>query len=282
MPWPRLADSQASAGRRDSTLRARRAKANRGRSRTPKASYQRSSAGWYSARPSRQPWSGLRRRPHSTVPPPRSSRILRIAIPPAASTATASTAARIQTAPSSSAAATQPSEPALSGLVAGSPELSPEVTDVRALLVARAGRFQRLVQGRLRRGAVNAAAELGLAGQDRYPVIGHGQEAAADRAGKLTAGRLVPLRQDPDDAARREYAEHGGVTGKDADIAVQGLGDHPLGIAGPDLSLRSDDLYPQRHGVTSRDPGTTTAPPAAVTAAPAPWPSSPRPRFRRT
>ena len=46
MPWPRLADSQASAGRRDATLSARRAKTARGLSSTPNASYQRSSSGW--------------------------------------------------------------------------------------------------------------------------------------------------------------------------------------------------------------------------------------------
>jgi hypothetical protein len=67
--------SSTAAGRRETTVSARRWKTRSGRSSTPSAPNQYSSSRWKESRPRRQLPAGARRRmAHSTVPPLRSSR----------------------------------------------------------------------------------------------------------------------------------------------------------------------------------------------------------------
>ena len=91
--------------------------------------------------------------------------------------------------------------------------------------------------------------ELSLGGQDRHPVVGHGQEPAADR--RAHRGPRRRPRTDLDQAALGQDAEHRRVPGQDADVALGGLGDHDPGLAGPQLAIRHDQRYLQRHRSSS-------------------------------
>jgi hypothetical protein len=72
---PRAEPSSGAAGRRETTVSARRGKTCSGRYSTPSAPYQYSSSRWKESRPRRQlPTTAGRRSAHSTVPPLRSSR----------------------------------------------------------------------------------------------------------------------------------------------------------------------------------------------------------------
>src|SRR5580698_1468319 len=150
----------------------------------------------------------------------------------------------------------------------------PVVAHVRGLLrPARGwpGRLQRLVQRGLRGGRVYVPAQLALPGQDGDTVVGHGQEPA--RYGREHVGLARIVHPDLHGAALGQDADDRRMVGQQADLAIQGPGDDHLGLAGPDLTLRLDQLYVHHDRAPRRD---------SVTTAPCPWPSSPRPRSRRT
>src|SRR5262249_52301794 len=108
------------------------------------------------------------------------------------------------------------------------------------------------------------------------------------------------LRQDPHETAGRQDAEHRRVSGQHADIAVECLGNYAVGVACPDLALRDNEHYAQRHSASLRDSVTLLALRDSVTllalrdsvtllalrdsvtTARAPSPSARRPRSRRT
>src|SRR5882757_5513206 len=177
MPGPRLAASASVGRRRDTTVRSRRGNTTSGRIVSPRAPNQFSSSRWYDAKPSRQDPSGPRRRPHSTVPPPRSSRKRRAAMPTAAKTRMIRKAANSQAASSASAPPTE----TLGLVVACGPQERPRVLGLGRLLGTRTGLGQRGVEFAPRLLPVDFLGEASLGGQDRYPVVGHGQEPAADR-----------------------------------------------------------------------------------------------------
>ncbi|GAA2885324.1 hypothetical protein GCM10010517_48920 [Streptosporangium fragile] len=57
---------------------------------------------------------------------------------------------------------------------------------------------------------------------------------------------------DRQQAALDENTEHGRVLRHDTDLAVDGLGNHHVGLARPELTLRGDDAYSQlRHFLSS-------------------------------
>jgi len=96
-------------------------------------------------------------------------------------------------------------------------------------------------------GAMHLAGEFGLGGQDRHPVIRHRQEPAADR------GSDPPLViDDLGYAALGQGAEHRRVPGQDADVALEGLGDHHAGLARPQLAVGHDQLHAQAHRSSPR------------------------------
>src|SRR5262250_2446900 len=178
MPGPRLTASAASASRREVMDRARRESTSSGVSRTPTPLYQRSSSAPYAATPSRQVPPGLRS-PHSTVPPPRSSRIRRPARATAASTTMTRKTAKIQAASSASVSLIPgPAAASSSGPLARRPQQRPGVFHLGRLFLRRHrdGALQRGVQLRLDGGGVHGGGQPGLAGQDRHPVVRHRQE----------------------------------------------------------------------------------------------------------
>src|SRR5262249_51954864 len=256
MPGPRLTASAASASRRDVMDRLRRESTPPRVSRTPTPLYQRTSSGW-AATPSRQVPRG-RRSPHSTVPPPRSSRIRRPAMAAAASTTTTRKTAKIQAASSASVSLIPgPAAASSSGPLACSPQQCPGVFHLGRLLLRRhrGGALQRGIQLRLDGAGVHRGGQLGLAGQDRHPVVRDRQEAAAPRGQHVLAGAGgLPAClgvDDADEAALGQDPEHRAMAGQDAEVPVQGLGDHHPGAPGPDLPVRCDQLYPKRHRATS-------------------------------
>src|SRR5258708_37103580 len=90
------------------------------------------------------------------------------------------------------------------------------------------------------------------------------------------------------------------MPGQQADVAVERLGDHAVGVTRPDFALGDDQLHVQGHSVTSRDSVTVLALResvtvlalrdsvtvlalrASVTTAPAPSPCARRPLSRRS
>src|SRR5215472_17903115 len=127
------------------------------------------------------------------------------------------------------------------GLFARGPQLGSQVSRYGWLALA----VLRRAEGRLELGSrhrlVDVGAEHRLPGQNRHPVVGHGQEPVADSRPDPAVGRGV-LRQYAHHAAWLEDTEHRRVTGQNAYIAVEGLGDHPVSGARPHLALGDDQL----------------------------------------
>src|SRR6266704_1234849 len=90
------------------------------------------------------------------------------------------------------------------GLVACGPQARPRVLDRGWLLGTRTGLGQRGVEFPPRLLPVDFLGEASLGGQDRYPVVGHGQEPAADRG----AHRVRVVAEDLDQAALGQNAEY--------------------------------------------------------------------------
>src|SRR2546429_5241281 len=97
-------------------------------------------------------------------------------MPTAARTRMTRKAAKSQAASSASAPPTE-----TLSLVAGGPQERPRVLGLGRLLGTRIGLGQRGVEFAPRLLPVDFLGEASLGGQDRYPVVGHGQEPAADR-----------------------------------------------------------------------------------------------------
>src|SRR5262245_60934995 len=175
------------------------------------------------------------RRLHSTVPPRRSSSH-RLSDSMAKTATTASrTAAR--TSPTFSARypptplCFPPRRSVRSDFLAGRSQPCPRAARGRGGVVAvfAGSTFVLLAGG----GNVDLAAQLGVFGQQRHLIGGDGQEAAGDhRSDGLTLRRI-----DADDAAIHHNAEHGRVTGQDADLTVECPGQDHIGLARPELAF---------------------------------------------
>src|SRR5262249_35946178 len=133
------------------------------------------------------------------------------------------------------------------GLVACGPQERPRVLGPGRLLRTRTGLGQRDVEFAPRLLPVDFLGETSLSGQDRYPVVGHGQEPAADRG----AHRVGVVAEDLDQAALGQHAEHRRMTGQHPDVALRGLGDHRPGLAGPQLAVRHHQRYSKGHRSSS-------------------------------